>query len=45
LLDDQKSSLCVGISHLRPEGNQFVTDHFFEILEHAASAAPGNRGE
>jgi hypothetical protein len=33
LLDDQKSSLYVGISHLKPEGNQIVADRLFEILE------------
>jgi hypothetical protein len=34
MLDDQKSSLYVGISHLKPEGNQVVADRLFEILEH-----------
>jgi hypothetical protein len=37
MLDDQKDSLYVGISHLKPEGNQIVADHLFEILEHAES--------
>ncbi|MGB9198248.1 MAG: SGNH/GDSL hydrolase family protein [Terriglobales bacterium] len=37
LLDDQKDSLYVGISHLKPEGNQIVADHLFEILEKARS--------
>jgi hypothetical protein len=36
LLDDQKSSLYVGISHLKPEGNQIVADRLFNILEHKA---------
>ncbi|HEY6340663.1 MAG TPA: SGNH/GDSL hydrolase family protein [Bryobacteraceae bacterium] len=34
LLDEQKSSLYVGISHLKPEGNQIVADRLFDILEH-----------
>jgi hypothetical protein len=33
MLDDQKNSLYVGISHLKPEGNQVVADRLFEILE------------
>ena len=37
LLDDQKDSLYVGISHLKPEGNQIVADHLFEILQQAAN--------
>lgn len=40
LLDDQKDSLYVGISHLKPEGNQLVANHLFEILQHAASDSP-----
>jgi hypothetical protein len=36
LLDDQKDSLYVGISHLKPEGNQLVANHLFEILQRAA---------
>lgn len=39
LLDDQKSSLYVGISHLKPEGNQIVADRLFEILEHPSGPA------
>jgi len=35
LLDDQKASLYVGISHLKPEGNQIVADHLFNILDQA----------
>lgn len=35
LLDDQKDSLYVGISHLNPAGNQIVADRLFEILEQA----------
>jgi hypothetical protein len=37
LLDDQKSSLYVGISHLKPEGNEIVADRLFEILEHTGA--------
>ena len=40
LLDDQKDSLYVGISHLKPEGNQLVANHLFEILHQAASGTP-----
>ncbi|MGC9988243.1 MAG: SGNH/GDSL hydrolase family protein [Terriglobales bacterium] len=39
LLDDQKDSLYVGISHLKPEGNQIVADRLFDILEHQSSPA------
>jgi hypothetical protein len=38
LLDDQKASLYVGISHLKSEGNQIVADHLFEILNEAGSS-------
>jgi hypothetical protein len=41
LLDDQKDSLYVGISHLKPEGNQIVADRLFEILNHPANGATG----
>lgn len=34
LLDDQKASLYVGISHLKAEGNQIVADRLFDILQH-----------
>src|SRR6202142_4778266 len=51
LLDDQKDSLYVGISHLKPEGNQIVADHLFKILEQtnaapakSSGAAANNRG-
>ncbi len=37
LLDDQKSSLYVGISHLKPEGNAIVADRLFNILQHPAA--------
>ena len=56
LLDDQKASLYVGISHLKPAGNQIVADRLFEILEgrsgegakgatRAADAKLGNHGK
>ena len=44
MLDDQKDSLYVGISHLKPEGNQIVADRLFGILEKAAGEAPGHGG-
>jgi hypothetical protein len=37
ILDDQKGSLYIGISHLKPEGYQIVADRLFDILEHPAS--------
>jgi hypothetical protein len=37
LLDDREDSLYVGISHLKPEGNQIVADRLFDILQHPAS--------
>jgi hypothetical protein len=42
LLDGQKRSLYVGISHLKPEGDQIVADRLFDILEHPVSANPVN---
>jgi hypothetical protein len=42
LLDEQKSSLYVGISHLKPEGDQIVADRLFDILEHSAGPNPVN---
>jgi hypothetical protein len=41
LLDDQKSSLYVGISHLKPEGNRIVADRLFDILEHKGGIPTG----
>jgi hypothetical protein len=38
LLDDQKGSLYVGISHLKPEGNEIVASRLFEILQQQESA-------
>jgi hypothetical protein len=32
-LDDQKSSLYLGISHMKPEGNQIMADRLFNLLE------------
>ncbi len=37
LLDGEKDTLYVGISHLKPEGNKIVADRLFEILEHPAT--------
>ena len=45
LLDDQQASLYVGISHLRPEGNQIVADRLFRILESSPGAAVADRGK
>jgi hypothetical protein len=36
LLDGQKDSLYVGISHLKPAGNEIVADRLFDIMEHKA---------
>ena len=41
LLDEQKSSLYVGISHLKPEGNEIVANRLFDILEHKGSTPSG----
>jgi hypothetical protein len=40
LLDNEKDSMYVGISHLKPAGNQIVADYLFGILQKAASATP-----
>ena len=40
LLDDQKQSLYVGISHLKPEGNQIVADRLFELFERTPGSPP-----
>ena len=45
MLDNQKSSLYVGISHLNPEGNQIAADRLFEILEQAAGKSQDSRGK
>jgi hypothetical protein len=42
LLDEQKASLYVGISHLNPEGNEIVAARLFDILEHKSSASAGS---
>jgi hypothetical protein len=34
IVDDQKGSLYVGISHMKPEGDRIVADRLFDILEH-----------
>lgn len=46
VVDDNKDSLYVGISHMRPEGDRIVADRIFEILRgtrsnpEAGNAAP-----
>jgi hypothetical protein len=41
IVDDQKGSLYVGISHMKPEGDQIVADRLFDILERKGEyAAP-----
>ena len=42
LLDDQKGSLYVGISHLKPEGNQIVADRLFELFERTPTTPQKN---
>ena len=37
LLDNEKSSLYVGISHLNAAGDQIVADRLFEIVEHPSN--------
>jgi len=38
LLDDQKNSLYVGFSHLKPAGNEIVAKRIFDILEQQESS-------
>jgi len=33
IVDDQKASLYVGISHMKPEGDRIVAHRLFEIIE------------
>jgi hypothetical protein len=33
VVDDQKTSLYVGISHMKPEGDQLIAQRLFDILE------------
>jgi hypothetical protein len=40
-LDDQKDSLYVGISHLKPQGNKIVADRLFNILYRQRPIPPG----
>ena len=40
ILDDQKDSLYVGISHLKPEGNKIVAQHLFDILDRNGRRSP-----
>jgi hypothetical protein len=44
MLDDQRASLYVGISHLKPEGNQIAADRLFNILESKSSTPVGTLG-
>jgi hypothetical protein len=41
-LDDQRSSLYVGISHLNAEGDEIIAKRLFDILEHPAVTVAGN---
>jgi hypothetical protein len=45
MLDDQKGSLYVGISHLNAEGNQIVAAYLFKVLEQAAGRPPDSRAK
>ena len=49
ILDDQKSSLYLGVAHLKPEGYRIAADELFRILEHSPGATPvansGDRSE
>lgn len=47
LVDDQKSSLYVGISHMKPAGDQIVADCLFNILEERekSASAPATAGK
>jgi hypothetical protein len=42
-VDDQKSTLYRGISHMRPEGDRIVADHLFDILEGKGLVPPSAR--
>jgi len=44
MLDEQKASLYVGISHLKPEGNQIAADRLFNVLESTSSTPAGTLG-
>jgi hypothetical protein len=48
LVDGQKKSIYIGISHMRPEGDQIVANRLFEILQQSgtglAFAAGGGTG-
>jgi hypothetical protein len=37
MMDDQKSSLYVGISHMKSDGDQIVADRIFDILQGKSS--------
>jgi len=40
ILDDQKSSLYLGVAHLKPEGYRITADELFRILEQSPRATP-----
>jgi lysophospholipase L1-like esterase len=40
LVDDQKDSLYLGISHMNPEGNRIVASRLFEILQGKNATPP-----
>jgi len=42
MVDDQKSSLYLGIAHMKPEGNQVMADRLFDLLE--GKPSPGAAG-
>jgi hypothetical protein len=42
LVDDQKSSIYVGISHMRPEGDRIVADALFNLLQSNSQPSGGN---
>lgn len=44
MVDDQKSTLYKGISHMRPEGEQIAADRLFDILERKNSISTGASG-
>jgi hypothetical protein len=39
-VDDQKDSLYLGISHMKPKGNQIMADRLFDLLE--SKDSPGS---
>jgi hypothetical protein len=43
-VDDQKGSLYIGLSHMKPEGTRIMADHLFDILN-GNRPTPGRRSE